>query len=171
MNTVDLVQFSLGNAFGILGQVTADLTKEQADWQPPGIALPIGLLYWHTCTSVDQIVHKWAAGQEPLYDRAGWDAKILPNAGPDDERRMLDKMRGIDVHLPAMHEFAQALAKGCDTWLATLSPEDLEQTIETPVGEMNLAQLLETFVIWHINSHCGEISALKGCQGVKGYPF
>jgi len=34
-----------------------------------------------------------------------------------------------------------------------------------------MGQLMETFVMWHINVHCGGISALKGCQGAKGYPF
>ncbi len=48
---------------------------------------------------------------------------------------------------------------------------DLERTIDTPCGEFNLGQMLESFVIWHINAHCGEISALKGCQGLKGYPW
>jgi hypothetical protein len=55
--------------------------------------------------------------------------------------------------------------------LASITPEDLERKIDTPIGELNLGQLLETFVIWHVNAHCGEISALKGCQGAKGYPF
>jgi hypothetical protein len=34
-----------------------------------------------------------------------------------------------------------------------------------------VAHVLDLFVVWHINAHCGEISALKGCQGAKGYPF
>jgi len=38
MNTVELIQYSLDIAFDILGQVTADLTQEQADWKPPGVA-------------------------------------------------------------------------------------------------------------------------------------
>jgi len=42
MNTVELLQYSLGFAFEILGQVTADLTQEQADWAPPGAASTIG---------------------------------------------------------------------------------------------------------------------------------
>jgi hypothetical protein len=29
----------------------------------------------------------------------------------------------------------------------------------------------EFFIIWHINVHAGEIYALKGCQGLKGYPW
>jgi len=43
MDTVELVQFSLGAAFDVLGMVTADLTQEQADWRPPGVAsFPMG---------------------------------------------------------------------------------------------------------------------------------
>ena len=42
MNTVELTQYALGNAFDILGQVVADMTQEQADWIPPGCANPIG---------------------------------------------------------------------------------------------------------------------------------
>ena len=45
MNTVELIQYSLGNAFDILGQVVADLTQEQADWAPPSIANPIDATY------------------------------------------------------------------------------------------------------------------------------
>ena len=40
-----------------------------------------------------------------------------------------------------------------------------------PIGDYNLGRFLEFFVIWHINVHCGEISALKGCQGLEGYPW
>jgi hypothetical protein len=43
--------------------------------------------------------------------------------------------------------------------------------LETPIGKLSVGQMLETFIAWHINAHCGEISALKGCLGVKGYPF
>jgi hypothetical protein len=55
--------------------------------------------------------------------------------------------------------------------LSSLAPEDLERRELTTAGEMNLAQAVELFIIWHINAHCGEISALKGCQGLKGYPW
>jgi hypothetical protein len=57
------------------------------------------------------------------------------------------------------------------SWLPSLKPEDLERVIPTPIGDYNLDQFLEICVIWHINAHCGEISALTGCQGLKGYPW
>ena len=80
-------------------------------------------------------------------------------------------MRTIRVDLPVLHEYTKAVAGAAQGWLASVTPEDLERKIDTPIGELNLGQLLETFVIWHVNAHCGEISALKGCQGAKGYPF
>ena len=173
MNTVEMLQSSLGSAFGILGQVTADLTQEQADWQPPGIANPIGATYWHTFSSTDEIVHRWALGQEPLSQRENWDERVIKVSIPQPEHGgdWQAYMRAIRVDLPALHEYAQAVAAAVQGWVGSLAPEDLENTIETPLGEQSLAQMLDQFVVWHVNSHCGEISALKGCQGAKGYPF
>jgi hypothetical protein len=173
MNAVDPIQYALGNAFGILGQVTADLTQEQADWMPPGIANPIGATYWHALSGADVVVHKWCQGAEPLSETAGWLEKALTVAVPEPEHGgdYAGYMRAIRVDLPALHEYAQAIVDSAQGWLASLTPEDLVRKLETPIGELNMAQLLETFVIWHINAHCGEISALKGCQGAKGYPF
>jgi hypothetical protein len=171
MNAIDLLKYSVGNAFGILGQVTADLTQEQADWVPPGTANPIGATCWHTVSGTDSIVHKWCAGQTPIFESAGWRDKVLLASGPEVEGETRKHMLSIQVDLPALHAYTQAVAEAVQAWLSTQRPEDLERQLETPIGEMNLGQLLETFVIWHINAHCGEISALKGCLGVQGYPF
>jgi hypothetical protein len=75
------------------------------------------------------------------------------------------------VDLPALHDYARATAQTLESWVASLAPEDLERSIPTPIGDYNLGPFLEFFIIWHINVHCGEISALKGCQGLKGYPW
>ncbi|MBU0494540.1 MAG: DinB family protein [Chloroflexi bacterium] len=173
MNTVELVRYSLDSAFSILGQVTDDLTPELADWQPPGCANPIGATYWHTISGTDQVVFGWGLGQAPLYQVDGWREKVLTVAVPEPEHGgdHAAYMRAIRVDLPALHEYARAVAQACQDWLGTLAPADLEREMDTPIGKLNLAQLLETFVIWHINVHCGEIAALKGCEGAKGYPF
>jgi hypothetical protein len=171
MNAIDLLKFAVGNAFGILGQVTADLTQEQADWVPPGIANPIGATWWHVVSGTDVIVHKWCAGQAPILESAGWQDKVLLASGPEAEGETREHMLSIQVDLPALHAYTEAVAEAVQAWLSTQSPEDLEGKIETSYGEYNLGGLLEIFVMWHINAHCGEIAALKGCQGVKGYPF
>ena len=171
MNTVELIQYALGNAFGILEQVVGDLDQAQADWLPPGVANPIGALYWHTMSGADEIVHRWVLGQPALSQRDAWQDKVLVAAAAPGEEDPVAQMRAIRVDLPALHDYARATSQAVQGWVASLTPEDLDRSVDTPIGELNLAQVLETFVIWHINSHCGEISALKGCQGAKGYPF
>jgi hypothetical protein len=171
MDAIDLLKFSVGNAFGILSQVTADLTQEQADWVPPGLANPIGATYWHTVSSADFAVFQWCAGQTPMMESAGWREKALLASAPESEHETREHMLSIQVDLPALHAYAAALAEALQEWLSSLTAEELGRVLETPVGELALGQMLEMFVIWHINAHCGEISALKGCLGVKGYPF
>lgn len=173
MNAVELTQYALGNAFGILNQVVSDLTQEQADWRPPGIANPVGATYWHTVSSVDEIVHAWIQGDAPLRREEGWQDQVLITSltEPGEGQDYLAYMQSIRVDLASLHAYTQAVAGAVQGWLASLDPEEFTRELDTPVGKLNVAQILETFVIWHINAHCGEIAALKGCQGVKGYPF
>jgi hypothetical protein len=198
MNTVELIHHSLVFAFELLEHLVSDLTQEQADWLPPGNANPIGALYWHIIGYVDQVVHEWCMepfvdltieewpeakrakrelgmGQAPLRHSAGWQEKVviaLPPENPEDPYWDVRAVReGLRVDLPALHDYARATAQTLQSWVASLAPEDLERTIPTPIGDHNLGQFLEIFVICHINNHSGEISALKGCQGLKGYPW
>ncbi|HNS49757.1 MAG TPA: DinB family protein [Anaerolineae bacterium] len=173
MNTVELVQHSVRSAFEILEQVTDDLTPAQADWAPPGCANPIGAMYWHTISGADEVVYRWFEGGPCLHEREGWRARVLRVDVPEPQgsEGWLEWMRAIRVDLPAMHDYARAVAADLDTWLASKAPEDLDRIVHTPIGDFPVAVALDTFVIWHINAHCGEISALKGCQGAKGYPF
>jgi hypothetical protein len=198
MNTVDLIQYSLGFAFDLLEQLVTDLTQEQADWLPPGNANPISALYWHIIGYCDQVVHEWCMepfvdltieewfeakrakrelgmGQPPLRHSAGWQEKVvlaLPPENPEDPYWDVRAIReGLRVDLPALHDYARATVQTLLGWLASLSLEDLERTVPTPIGDHNLGQFLEVFIIGHINPHSGEISALKGCQGLRGYPW
>jgi hypothetical protein len=199
MNTIELIQSSLGFAFDILEHVVSDLTQEQADWMPPGNASPIGSLYWHAVGYSDQLVHEWCMapfrlytqqqwleaklakrelgmGQAPLRHSAGWQDKVVIAAPPENPADPYWELRaareGLQVDLVALHDYAQATAQALQSWLTSLTPEDLEErSVPTPIGDYRLGSFLEFFVIWHINVHCGEISALKGCQGLKGYPW
>ena len=158
MNTVELIQFALGAAFDVLGQVTADLTQEQADWQPPGKANTIGSIYWHTLTYVDYFVQNYCI-----------EGKRQPETAESRPAELW--MQDVQVELSELHAYADQVRSTAQNWLSTLTPADLERRRHTTVGEMNEGQMLELFVVWHINAHCGEISALKGCQGLKGYPW
>jgi len=174
MDTVELTRYAADNAFRILDQVTGDLTQELADLPAPGIANPIGATYWHAVSGADEIVHRWLRAETPLFEREGWQERVLTVSAPEPRvgsGDYLTYMRTIRVDLPTLHTYSQAVAGVLQTWLASLTPDDLERRVDTPIGEYGLAQVLQVFVIWHITAHCGEIAALKGCQGFKGYPF
>jgi hypothetical protein len=70
-----------------------------------------------------------------------------------------------------LHKHADELKNAYQDWLSSLSPADLDVEMETSVGPLNVGQTVELFIVWHINVHCGEISAIKGCQNLKGYPW
>ena len=114
-------------------------------------------------------------GQAPIRYSAGWQEKVvitLPPEKPEDPFWELRAVReGLRVDLSALHDYAQATTQALLSGVASLAPEDLERPISTPIGDYSMDLFLEFFVIWHINAHCGEIAALKGCLGVKGYPF
>jgi hypothetical protein len=158
MNTVELLQFSLGAAFDVLSSVTADLTQEQADWRPPGTANTIGSVYSHILTYVDYYVRNYFAEGKPQPQTV--------------ESRPAELwMQDVQVDLSELHAYADQVCSTAQNWLSSLAPKDLERTELTTAGEINKGQAVELFIIWHINAHCGEISALKGCQGLKGYPW
>lgn len=158
MNTVELLQFSLGAAFDILGQVTADLTQEQADWRPPGTASTIGSIYPHILTYVDYYVRNYFVEGKPQPQTV--------------ESRPTELwMQDIQVDLSELHTCADQVRSTAQNWLSSLAPEDLERRALTTVGEISEDQAVVLSIIWHVNADCGQISALKGCQGLKGYPW
>jgi hypothetical protein len=131
-NTVELIRFSSGHAFELLEQVAAGPTQEQADWIPPGIANPIGATYWHVISSVDESVNRWGMGQAPLSRTAGWQERVVTTLAPEDEKDAGAEMRAIRVDLPALQDYARAVAQGVQSLLTALTPEALEKTMDTP---------------------------------------
>ena len=158
MNTVELLQYSLDTAFGILSLVTADLTQEQVDWQPPGVVNTIGSIYSHILNYVDWFVQDICIDQKPF-----------PESVEDGLKEL--GMRHVQADVAALHKNAGTVLEKAKGWLSSLTPDDLDIIRNTTIGELNQGQMVEAYVTWHVNVHCGEISALKGCQGLKGYPW
>lgn len=122
---------------------------------------------------MDDLVHRMIQGEEPLYRKDGWQEKVLTVAPPKPGRGgdVLAYMQAMRVDLPTLHQYSAAVAEAAQRWLASLTPEDVDREIETFAGTLTVGALVERFGAWHLSAHCGEISALKGCLGAKGYPF
>jgi hypothetical protein len=55
-----------------------------------------------------------------------------------------------------------------------LTPDDLDREIDltaSGLGKVSLGFLIGGITLGNTNTRCGEISCIKGLQGLKGYPF
>jgi len=80
----------------------------------------------------------------------------------------------LRVDLPAAREYAKAVYANSDQYLASLTPDDLDTPIDLAgVGgsKVTLGHVLSRSVVAHADNIAGEISCLKGLQGLQGYPF
>lgn len=173
MSAVVVLKELLEGAHGVLEQTMADVTSEQAHWQPPGIANPLGATYAHAAWGEDQTVNGMLRGGVPLLTST-FAGKAGLSEPPPSEGDHAGWMRSVKVDLPTAKAYAQAVHASTTGWLSSLTDPDLERDVDLTgwgLGHQTLAWVIGNIVIWHINAHCGEISCLKGLQGARGYPF
>jgi len=81
--------------------------------------------------------------------------------------------RRVRIDLPTTRGYAQAVHAATETYLTTLTDEDLARVLDLTsfgLGQMTVGTVLNRMVLGHIDNMTGEISVLKGLQGAKGYP-
>lgn len=165
--------FLVGVRWGheLLNMVTADLTSEQAAWIPPGVANPIGAQYAHAICAEDAIVKIVFQGRKPFY-LTDWSGKT----GVSDPQwnATFEWARSVKVDLPSLRAYAGVVAGETEKYITSLSDTDFDTSLDLTafdVGEQTIGWALHALLIGHLHNMAGEISALKGLQGAKGYPF
>ena len=166
------LQAMFAQMHGWLEGTTQDLTTEQCHWQPSGRVVPAGAHYaHHVMGAEDMMINMMIRGTTPLVmgewqDRTGV-SEILPMGAWDEWARR------ITIELPSLRTYAQAVYANTDAYLATITPEEWNRKLDLSavgMGESTVGALL-TDVLLDGAAHCGEISAVKGLQGLQGYPF
>ena len=156
------------------------VTPAQAHWVPAGAANPIGANYAHVVVGQDLLVNGRLKNGTPLFASA-WAGKIglseLPPR-PDPAKPGFPNWstwaRQVKIDLPALRSYAGAVYAATDAYLASLTDADLAHAVDLSalgLGQMPVKQLLLRALLGNTLTHCGEISCLKGLQGVKGYQF
>jgi hypothetical protein len=149
-----------------------DIDVDQAHWQPGGRVVPAGAHYaHHVLGAEDMVLNMMIRGTTPLA-MGEWQGKTgiseMPPMGAWDEWA-----RRVQIDMPALHAYAQAVYANTDAYLATVTPEEWNRQLDLSSFGMEPA----TAGFWLTNilldgaAHCGEISAVKGLQGLQGYPF
>lgn len=148
----------------ILSQVVADLTDGQATWRAPGSTIqPIAPIFLHVYHNEDRAVHR-GLGRPTVFESQGWAEKL--GYRPDEPWLPLGK-----VDAAALRAYAAAVHAATTDYLDRLQPDDLTRVVESHRGPRSVAALLSLLLVTHKASHMGEIAALLGSQGVKGFPF
>ena len=175
MHQVEVLREQFKVAHGILEGTMQDVTAEQAQWSPPGIANPLGATYAHTVVGEDMILNGMVRGAAPLF-ATSWAGKIgVSEPPPTPDQGSWDQWaRSVKVDLPALKQYAQAVYANTDEYFASLDGSALESEIDLSrfqLGKQTVGWFLGNIMLSHVHQHCGEVSCLKGLQSAKGYPF
>lgn len=167
MNAVQLIQSHITQARQVYQGTVADVTPQMAQTVPPGVVHCIGALMLHVLNAEDGVIQQMVQGKPPVWQSGGWEQKVkAPN-----NMMMKQETRGLKVDPAALQPYAQAVFAATDAYLKTLNDQSLDRVVPTPLGPTPLGVILNYLVAGHTSAITGEISALKGTQGKKGYPF
>lgn len=68
-------------------------------------------------------------------------------------------------------EYLAGLYSATESFLQTASDDVLAKEIETPLGKMPVMVMVGGLGLAHMAEHMGDISTIKGINGLKGLPF
>ncbi|NJN82406.1 MAG: DinB family protein [Caldilineaceae bacterium] len=145
----------------------AGLDVETAHYQPGGLVAPISAQAAHMVSGLDFLILGTIAGRAPLMMSSHAETSGISEPPPRGE--WLEWAQRLEVDLSALHEYSKAVFAAVDDYLASLSDDDLDRDVESDFGTFTVAWWLNTMLLNNY-SHTGEIAAIKGFQGLKGYP-
>lgn len=174
---ISLIREQLQQAHQFLERTMDGVTSEQAHWVPPGNAHSIGATFVHAIMAEDIVINVMLKGRAPLFattwsDKTGF-SEPMPMPGPD-WHEYAQWARRVRVDLTEIQAYIQAVYAVTDDYLSSLDPEDMDQVVDLSnmhMGQVTRAWIFSRLLIGHADNICGEISCLKGLQGVQGYPI
>lgn len=170
MNTPQAIRVQLGMWHGALGSMMGECNSDVLNKNPDGTVTSIASIYAHTVFAEDWIVHDMLQGKPMVYQTGGWDGKASV-AFPGDASLNPDWAKTVKMDYSAFQEYANAAFAATDAYLAGLSDADLQNKVQTPIGEQTVEWAVAAILGTHAPQHAGEIAALKGVEGMKGLPF
>jgi hypothetical protein len=177
ITTQATLQAALKSAHSVMESTMADVDDALASRHAPGNANPVGSSYAHAVLAEDGIVHGLIQGKPPLFlttwaGRTGTDIPMpLPGVH---EGSLGDWYQTVKVDVAAHRLYAEAVYRETEAFIGAASDTDIERPMDMSsfgLGTIPMAVMFAIFVIGHMNNLCGEISAIKGVHGHKGYPF
>lgn len=172
MNASETIRMQAKGAHDIVEGTMEGVTADECHKTPGGTAHPIGATYAHLVLSEDFIVNMLLRGSTPLV-MGEWAGKAgISEPPPMPGGDLFGWANRVKVDLAQVRQYAQAVYKSTDEYIASLSDDAIGQMKDIPgFGNQPIGYFLSIACIIHPSNHVGEISAMKGIQGGKGYPF
>jgi hypothetical protein len=161
-----LLREQMAEMHRILDEAIGDCPAAVGAMQLPGAKInSIGAIYAHTIFGEDGLLNGLIRGQTPVYYSGGWAQKIgldMPQGGQEPGWNP-----GIDLGL--FRQYATAVRRATDDYLADATDADLARVVDAGFAPpMPVSAFIAKVLVWHLATHQGEISALKGAQGIDG---
>jgi hypothetical protein len=169
LSQVAALRMAYSTMHEFLENTVADVSADQARWQPAGRAISIAANYAHVVFSEDGVINGMLRGGAPLM-ATRFAGKTGASEPPPQGFEWAEWASRVQVDLPALREYANAAYAATDEYLGSISDSDLEREIDMgAAGKWPLGRFL-TVMMGNVAWHTGEIACLKGLQGAKGYP-
>jgi hypothetical protein len=176
MDALTLLKDELKNARETFEGTVSNIKTEDLPKAPGGKALPLGALWAHLVMSEDMTTQQFLKAQKPLFEtefkeRTGV-SELMPAMDEHWEENHAAWAQKVKLDLPLFREYEKAVYAQTEKYMEGLHEEDLEKEIDMGAwGKKTVVYFLYAFIIGHIFSLTGEISAVKGVHGAKGYAF
>lgn len=168
-SAVNVLRAQYGLMQGWLEGTMNGVTDELAHFDPPGLASPIGAQAGHIASGIDFFVIGLAAGKPPLLT-SRFAGKSGMSEAPPAGAGFAEWSQRVKVDLPALDAYTKAVFAEVDTYLASLTDEELHKEKEFGGAGNQTVLWALNIIILNTFSHTGEISVIKGMKGLKGYP-
>jgi len=179
MEATELLREQVKQVHHYVEEIMSDVTPQQAHWHPSGTVVnSLGGNYAHNIVAEDLVINAILKGGAPLF-ASSWAGKTgmstlppLPTPETPGLPSWQEWSTQVDIDLNALRSYAQATYAATEEYLASLSDEQLHQTVDLSgigLGIPTVQWILSGVIVGHAYSHAGEIACLKGLQGIQGY--
>lgn len=168
---------AIKQAHWLINAIFEDVDDELANRPVEGKANPLGTAYAHVVIAEDGIVHGMLQGLPPLMatdfaGRTGVDLPMPAPGGPEGDLGEWFKTAKVDT--AALRTYAAAVFEETERFISETDDTTLDKPIDLSFAGLGVKPLTEVFtllVVEHCDNFSGELSAIKGTFGLKGYPF
>jgi hypothetical protein len=169
MSETGVLTLAIKSAARLVDSLAADLSEEQLHWNPSGTAHSVAATWAHAVISTDWQIHSLFDGVQPLSETA-WAGKT--GVSEPTPIQTLEWAQNVRIDVPQFKEYAAAVHEALFAYVETKSDQDLDRLVDVSIigaGDRPLRWCLALLVAGHLNQLAGEIAAVKGMQGLKGY--